>query len=222
MRILVVEDDTAVSAALHRGLAAEGFDVDVADDGDTGLWMATEHGYAAIVLDVMLPGRNGYRVCADLRGQGIDTPILMLTAKSGEYDEAEGLDAGADDYLTKPFSFIVLAARLRALLRRTGPRQSVLQAVGDLEIDFDRRTCHRNETEITLTAREFALLEVLARQPGAVTSKDFLLEQVWGPDFEGGHNVVEVYIGYLRKKIDAEHDHKLIQTAHGHGYRLIP
>jgi len=222
MRILVVEDDPAVSAALRRGLEAEGFDVDVAEDGDTGFWMATEHTYSTIVLDVMLPARNGYRVCADLRSAGVETPVLMLTAKSGEYDEAEGLDVGADDYLTKPFSFVVLTARVRALLRRSGPRQAVVQVVGDLEVDFDHRVCRRSGKNIDLTRRELALLEVLARQPSIVCSKDFLLEQVWGPDFGGGSNVVEVYIGYLRKKIDAGHDHKLIQTAHGHGYVLKP
>ncbi len=221
MRILIVEDDEVVAAALKRGLSAEGFDVDVANDGDTGVWMGTEHAYGVIVLDVMLPGRNGYRVCADLRGAGIETPILMLTAKSGEYDEAEGLDAGADDYMTKPFSFVVLAARIRALLRRSGPRQAVVQVVGDLEIDFDRKSAQRNGETIELTNREFNLLEVLSRDPGSVCSKDFLLEQVWGPDFEGGHNVVEVYIGYLRRKVDASADHKMIQTARGHGYRLM-
>jgi len=220
--VLVIEDDEVVAKALERGLSAEGFDVDVASDGDTGVWMATEHSYTAIVLDVMLPGRNGYRVCADLRGDGIETPILMLTAKSGEFDEAEGLDAGADDYLTKPFSFVVLAARLRAILRRSGPRQAVVQVIGELEIDFDRRTASRGGVEMELTNREFTLLEVMARQPGAVCSKDFLLEQVWGPDFTGGHNVVEVYIGYLRKKIDAGHGDKMLQTARGHGYRLVP
>ena len=222
MRVLVVEDDEVVAKALQRGLGAEGFDVDVASDGDTGVWMATEHEYAAIVLDVMLPGRNGYKVCADLRGDGIETPILMLTAKSGEYDEAEGLDAGADDYLTKPFSFIVLAARIRAILRRSGPRQAVVQVIGDLEIDFDRRSASRSGRPIELTHREFTLLEVMARQPSAVCSKDFLLEQVWGPDFAGGHNVVEVYVGYLRKKIDIPGEIKMLQTARGHGYRLVP
>lgn len=218
----MIEDDDVVAAALRRGLEAEGFDVDHAADGDTGVWMATEHDYAAVVLDVMLPGRNGFRVCSDLRADGIDTPILMLTAKSGEYDEAEGLDAGADDYLTKPFSFVVLAARVRAMLRRAGPRQAVVQVIGDLEIDFDRRLARRAGVDIELTNREFTLLEVLARQPGTVCSKEFLLVQVWGPDFDGGPNVVEVYVGYLRKKIDADHDLKLIQTARGHGYRLIP
>lgn len=220
MRLLVVEDDEVVGDALRRGLSAEGFEVDIATDGDTGVWMATEHEYAAIVLDVMLPNRNGYRVCADLRDDGIETPILMLTAKSGEYDEAEGLDAGADDYLTKPFSFVVLAARIRAMLRRSSPRQAAVQVIADLEIDLDGRVCRRAGTTINLTSRELSLLEVLARRPGSVMSKDFLLDQVWGPDFDGGTNIVEVYIGYLRKKVDAAHDQKLIQTAHGLGYRL--
>jgi len=220
MRILVVEDDSTVAAALHRGLQAEGFDVDVAEDGDTGYWMATETDYGALLLDVMLPGRNGFKLCADLRHDGVETPILMLTAKSGEFDEAEGLDAGADDYLTKPFSFVVLAARIRAMLRRSGPRQSVVQMVGDLAIDFDHRSCTRAGEDVALTNREFTLLEVLARQPGVACSKSFLLEQVWGPDFEGSRNIVEVYIGYLRKKIDSDRDEPLIITVHGHGYRL--
>lgn len=220
MRVLVVEDDDVVAEALRRGLGAEGFDVDVASDGDDGVWMATEHEYGAIVLDVMLPKRNGYRVCVEVRDHGVETPILMLTAKSGEYDIAEGLDAGADDYLTKPFSFVELAARLRALLRRSGPRRTAVQTVGTLEIDFDRRSCRRNGETIALTKREFALLEALAARPGAVSSKDFLLSQVWGPEFDGGHNVVEVYVGYLRRKIDAGRSEKLIHTVHGHGYRL--
>ncbi len=220
MRVLVTEDDPTVAAAVQRGLVAEGFDVDIASDGDTGLWMATEHDYSIIVLDVMLPGRNGYRVCADLRAAGIDTPILMLTAKSGEYDEAEGLDAGADDYLTKPFSFVILAARIRALLRRSGPREAVVQIIGDLEVDFDGRQCRHDGTDIALTNREMALLEVMARQPGSVSTKGFLLEQVWGPDFEGGVNVVEVYVGYLRRKLAAAGADSIIQTVHGHGYRL--
>ena len=222
VRVLVIEDDEVVARALERGLGAEGFDVDHAPDGDTGVWMATEHEYTAIVLDVLLPGRNGFKVCSDLRADGIVTPILMLTAKSGEYDEAEGLDAGADDYLTKPFSFVVLAARLRAILRRSGPREAVIQVIGDLEIDFDRRSASRAGRDISLTNREFTLLEVMARQPKAVCSKDFLLEQVWGPDFTGGHNVVEVYVGYLRRKIDTPGETKMLHTARGHGYRLVP
>lgn len=222
MRILVVEDEPAVSAALERGLAAEGFDVDIVDNGDDGLWMGIEHEYAVIVLDLMLPGRNGYQVCEELRRQGVTTPVLMLTAKSGEFDEAEGLDAGADDYLTKPFSFVVLAARIRALLRRRAEPKANVKVVGDLTIDFDRRRCQRGDTAVDLTHRELSLLEVLARDPGVVCSKPFLLEQVWGPDFDGGTNVVEVYIGYLRRKVDASFDTKRIETVHGHGYRLVP
>lgn len=221
MRVLVVEDDGVVRDALERGLGAEGFDVDVACDGDDGLWMATEREYAAIVLDVMLPKRNGFRVCADIRAKGVETPIIMLTAKSGEYDVAEGLDAGADDYLTKPFSFVVLGARIRALLRRSGPRRAAIQVIGDLEIDFDARLCRRPDGDIELTHREFTLLEVLARRPGTAMSKEFLLEQVWGPDFDGGHNVVEVYIGYLRRKLDSDPKRQLIQTVRDHGYRLV-
>lgn len=218
----MIEDDPAVSAAIRRGLAAEGLDVDVAEDGDTGVWMASELDYAVIVLDVMLPGRNGYRVCADLRARGTTTPILMLTAKAGEYDEAEGLDAGADDYLTKPFSFVVLTARIRALLRRSGPRDAVVQIIGDLEVDFDQRRCRRAGHEVPLTNREFTLLEVLSRRPGTVCSKPYLLDQVWGPDFEGGANVVEVYVGYLRRKLDVGSAPRLIHTVHGHGYRIEP
>ncbi len=222
MRVLVIEDDPAVAAAIERGLAAEGLDVDVAADGDTGVWMATEVDYGVIVLDVMLPGRNGYRVCADLRAGGTTTPILMLTAKAGEFDVAEGLDAGADDYLTKPFSFVVLTARIRALLRRAGPRDAVVQIIGDLEIDFDERRCRRRGEAVDLTSREFTLLEVLSRQPGSVCSKPYLLDQVWGPEFEGGTNVVEVYVGYLRRKLDIGGADRLIHTVHGHGYRIEP
>lgn len=222
VRILVVEDDPTVATALERGLQAEGFDVDRAEDGDTGYWLATEHHYGAIVLDVMLPKRNGFRVCADLRGVGVETPILMLTAKDGIYDEAEGLDAGADDYLAKPFSFVVLTARIRALLRRPGKRRTAVQVVGVLEIDVEARVCRCDGAEITLTHREFALLEVFARQPGVVCSKDFLLGQVWGPEFEGSRNVVEVYVGYLRRKFDdAAAAGHVIETVHGHGYKLV-
>ena len=221
MRILVVEDEVNVAAALEAGLSAEGFDVDLAHDGDTGLWMAREHGYAAIVLDIMLPKRNGYVVCSNLRDEGNDTPILMLTAKDGDYDQAEGLDTGADDYLTKPFSFVVLTAHIRALIRRgaRGRRRDVL-VVGDLEIDRNTRRCRRGEIEVELTHREFALLDALADNPGFVCSKEHLLDQVWGPDFQGGTNVVEVYVGYLRRKFDPTAT--LIETVHGHGYRLAP
>lgn len=223
MRLLVIEDEVNVASALEAGLTAEGFDVDVAHDGDTGLWMAREHDYALIVLDLLLPKRNGFLVCRALRDEGDDTPILMLTAKDGDYDQAEGLDTGADDYLTKPFSFVVLTAHIRALLRR-GPatRARNLIVVGDLEIDRDTRRCTRGDYETKLTRREFALLEVLATNPGYVCSKHYLLDQVWGPEFDGGTNVVEVYIGYLRRKIDIPDSTERIETVHGHGYRLVP
>ena len=220
MRILVVEDDPDVAVALEAGLAAEGFDVDIANDGNTGLWMAREHDYVAIVLDIMLPGRNGYQICADLRREGDLTPILMLTAKDGVYDQAEGLDTGADDHLTKPFSFVILTARIRALVRRGQQKPRDVQVLGDLEIDRDTRRIRRGDHEAELTHREFALLEMLAFDPGRVLSKDYLLDQVWGPDFDGGTNVVEVYIGYLRRKIQPEGLSDRIETVRGHGYRL--
>ncbi len=223
MRLLVVEDEHNVARALEGGLVAEGFNVDVAGDGDTGYWMASEHDYRLIILDVMLPGRNGYQLCRDLRADGIDTPILMLTAKSGDYDQAEGLDTGADDYLIKPFSFVVLLAHVRALLRRTDAR-SVADVVrsGDIELDRTTRRCRRGDDDVQLTRREFDLIEVLATNPGQVFSKEHLLDQVWGPTFNGGTNVVEVYIGYLRRKIDGAAHPSRIETVHGHGYRLAP
>ena len=224
MRVLVVEDERNVASALQAGLSAEGFTVDLAQDGDTGFWMATEVDYAVILLDVMLPGRNGFKVCGDLRSAGITTPILMLTAKDGEYDQAEGLDTGADDYLTKPFSFVVLLAHVRALLRRASPQGEGdnLLVAGDLKLDRGRRRCTRQDQETELTRREFSLLSILAANPGQVFSKDHLLTQVWGPEFEGGTNVVEVYIGYLRRKVDDGFDTRRIETVHGHGYRLAP
>ncbi len=223
MRLLVVEDERNVARALEGGLAAEGFNVDVATDGDTGYWMASEHAYRLIILDVMLPGRNGYQLCRDLRADGIDTPILMLTAKSGDYDHAEGLDTGADDYLTKPFSFVVLLAHVRALLRRTDPRSDdTVLVAGDIELDRSTRRCRRGEDDVQLTKREFDLIEVLATHPGQVFSKQHLLDRVWGPTFDGGTNVVEVYIGYLRRKIDVEPHTGRIETVHGFGYRLAP
>lgn len=221
MRILVIEDEVNVATALKAGLEAEGFDIDVAHDGDTGLWMAREHDYALIVLDLMLPKRNGWLVCSALRDEGDDTPILMLTAKDGDYDHAEGLDTGADDYLTKPFSFVVLTAHIRALLRRgSNPRRRDIVVVGDLELDRDTRRCRCQKKETELTRREFALLEVLAENPGFVCTKDRILDQVWGPDFDGGTNVVEVYVGYVRRKIASIGTTKRIETVHGHGYRL--
>jgi len=220
MRILLVEDEIKLASAIERRLRAEGFDVDVSHDGHDGLWRATEGSYDAIILDIMLPGLNGYRICAQLRADDNWTPILMLTAKDGEYDEAEGLETGADDYLGKPFSFVVLIARLRALARRGGASRQAILAVADLELDPGSRSCTRADELIELTPREHALLEVLMRADGDVVSKKDLVDHVWGLDFDGDHNVVEVYIGYLRKKIDQPHSQKLLQTVRGFGYRI--
>jgi DNA-binding response OmpR family regulator len=220
MRILVVEDEVRVAAALKRGLQAEGYAVDVAADGSEGLWFARENGYDAIVLDIMLPKLNGYRVCAALRDDGDWTPILMLTAKDGEYDEAEALDVGADDYLTKPFSYVVLVARLRALFRRAGRVHAVVYEAGDLRLDPSAHRAWRGDEEIRLTAREFAVLEFLIRHADEIVTKRALLEAVWDFDFEGDPNIVEVYIRHLRRKIDEPFMRKSIETIRGAGYRL--
>jgi two-component system, OmpR family, response regulator len=218
--VLLVEDEVGMAAALARGLDAEGFGVDVTHDGLDGLHRARECNYAAIILDIMLPGMNGYQVCRTLRADGVWTPILMLTAKSGEWDEAEALDIGADDFLSKPFSFAVLVARLRALVRRgVAPRPAVLE-VGDLRLDPATRECHRGDTPVELTAREFTLLEYLMRSPDAVVGKRDLLEGVWGHDGDTDPNVVEVYVGYLRRKIDAPFERTSIRTIRGAGYRI--
>jgi two-component system OmpR family response regulator len=220
MRVLVVEDERQLAAGLRDGLEAEGFAVDLAHDGTDGLWMAREHPYDAIVLDILLPGMNGFRVCAALRGEGIWTPILMLTAKDGELDEAEALDTGADDYLTKPFSSVVLVARLRALMRRgAGERPSVLQA-GDLGFDPATRRAWRGDVALELTAREMALLEFLLRRQGEVVSKQTILDHVWDYEFEGDPNIVEVYIRRLRNKLDRPFGRASIGTLRGVGYRL--
>lgn len=220
MRILVVEDEQAFAETLRKGLAAEGFTVDVAHTGPDGLWRATEHRYDVIVLDIMLPGMSGYAVLKSLRANENWTPVLMLTAKDGEYDEADAFDLGADDYLTKPFSYVVLVARLRALLRRGAPERPVVLAVGDLRLDPAARTVHRGQTEIELTAREFGLLEFLLRRRGEALSKHEILAHVWDAHYDGDENVVEVYIGYLRRKIDAPFGTRTIQTLRGVGYRL--
>lgn len=221
MRVLVVEDEANIAQALATGLEAEGFDVDVVADGNDGLWRARETAYAAIILDILLPGMNGFKVCRTLREEGVWTPILMLTAKDGELDEAEALDTGADDFLSKPFSFVVLVARLRALLRRgSTPRPTVL-TVGTLTLDPASRECHRGDTAVELTAREYSLLELLMRRSDAIVAKTVLLDEVWGPDFSGDPNIVEVYIGYLRKKIDVAFGLQTILTVRGAGYRLI-
>ncbi|WP_327287307.1 response regulator transcription factor [Streptomyces sp. NBC_01198] len=217
MRLLIVEDEKRLAVSLAKGLAAEGFAVDVVHDGAEGLHMATEFGYDLVVLDIMLPGMNGYRVCAAVRAAGNDVPILMLTAKDGEYDEAEGLDTGADDYLTKPFSYVVLVARIKALLRRrsTAGASAVIRA-GGLTIDTGSRRVFRGEDEIALTAKEFAVLEQLAVRPGEIVSKAHILEHVWDFAFDGDPNIIEVYISSLRRKMGAASIH----TVRGAGYRL--
>ena len=220
MRVLVVEDEKRLAAALRKGLEADGFAVDVTLDGTDGLWMAREHAYDAIVLDIMLPGTNGYKVCATLREEGVWTPILMLTAKDGEWDEVEALDTGADDFLTKPFSHAVLVARLRALLRRgVRERPAVLEA-GDLRLDPAAKRAWRGDTEIDLTAREIALLDFLMRRRGDVVSKREIIEHVWDYDFEGDPNIVEVYVRHLRNKLDRPFGRNAIETRRGSGYRL--
>ncbi|MEV4760930.1 response regulator transcription factor [Micromonospora sp. NPDC049559] len=216
MRLLVVEDEARLGKALQRGLQAEGFVVDVAADGLTGLELARHGGYDAMILDVMLPGLSGYRVVRQLRAEERWLPVLMLSAKDGEYDQADGLDCGADDYLTKPFSYVVLLARLRALLRRGAPQRPAVLTAGDLSLDPARRRVTLAGAEVVLTAREFALLEYLLRRSGAVVSKTELLDHVWDDSIETAPNTVEVYIGYLRRKIGRER----LETVRGAGYRL--
>jgi two-component system OmpR family response regulator len=221
VKLLLVEDDTKIATAVTRGLEAEGFTVEVAVDGVDGLWMATEGSYDLIVLDVLLPRRNGYLVCADLRQRGDWTPILMLTAKGGDLDEAEALDTGADDYLAKPFSFPVLVARIRALLRRSARRAPAPLVAGMVRLDSASRRVWWGEQVVALTAREFDVLEFLVRRAGQVLSKDEILAGVWKLDFEGDPNIVEVYIGRLRRKLgDVAGDVPPIETVRGAGYRL--
>ena len=220
MRVLIVEDDPSMATSLRRGLEAEGYAVDVAADGEDGLWHATEHDFDVIVLDIMLPRLNGYQLVTELRRRERSTPVLMLTAKDGEWDQAEALDAGADDYLAKPFSYPVLLARLRALIRRSAGRADPVLAVGDLRLDTTSHQCWRADTAIELTAREFALLEYLALRAGAVVSKTELIDHVWDQARDHDLNVVEVYVGYLRRKIDAPFAEPLLHTVRGSGYRL--
>jgi two-component system, OmpR family, response regulator len=222
VRVLVVEDEKRLARAIARGLEDHGFAVEIAHDGHSGYWQGRERSLDAIVLDILLPGLSGYDVCRQLRAAEIWTPILMLTAKEGEYDEADALDLGADDYLRKPFSYVVLVARLNALLRRGAPiRPSVLRA-GGLVLDPGTRTVARGGVPIELTPREFSLLEYLMRCAGQTRSKYEILEHVWGADFDRGPNVVEVYIGYLRRKVDQPFDVVSIETVRGHGYQLRP
>ncbi len=220
MRILVVEDEPAIAGGLQRGLEAEGYSVDVASDGLDGLWMARENPYVVILLDIMLPGMNGYKICQTLREEEIWTPILMLTAKEGEYDHAEGLDTGADDYLTKPFSLPILTAHIRALIRRNGYERPSILAIDDLTLDPASRQCRRGEHQVELTPREFAILYFLMRMPGQVADKREILAGVWDDEFEGDPNIVEVYVGRLRRKIDAPFGRSNLKTVRGAGYRM--
>jgi two-component system OmpR family response regulator len=220
VRVLVVEDESRLARALQRGLAAEGYAVDLAPDGPSGLEAARHGGYDAVVLDIMLPGLSGYRIVRALRAEGQWVPVLMLSAKDGEYDQADGLDAGADDYLTKPFSFVVLLAKLRALLRRGAPARPAVLAAGGLTLDPATRRVARDGTEIALTAREFSLLEYLLRHVGRVVTKVELLDHVWDAAADLDPNVVEVYVGYLRRKIDVPFGRQSLRTVRGAGYQL--
>ncbi|MCN0178158.1 response regulator transcription factor [Salinispora arenicola] len=217
MRLLVVEDEARLAAALQRGLQAEGFVVDVASTGPAGLEAARHGDYDAMILDVMLPGLSGYEVVRQLRAERRWLPVLMLSAKDGEYDQADGLDCGADDYLTKPFSYVVLLARLRALLRRGAPERPAVLAVGDLRLDPARRRVTRDGAEVALTGREYALLDYLMRRPDTVVSKVELLDHVWDDSVETAPNAVEVYVGYLRRKLGRDR----LETVRGAGYRLV-
>lgn len=221
MRVLVVDDEKNLLRAIGAGLEAEGFAVDTATNGVDGLWLARENEYAVIVLDIMLPGMSGYRICEQLRADENWTPVIMLTAKDGDLDQVEALDTGADDYLTKPFSFQVLLARLRALIRRGGGERPTLLTIGDLTLDPASRRVTRGGVPIELTTREFSVLQFLAARPGEVRSKKDVLGGVWDFDFEGDPNIVEVYIRTLRNKVDRPFGRASIETVRGAGYRLV-
>ncbi len=212
----MVDDEVPLAEAVGRGLVAEGFDVDLSHDGLDGLWRARERRYGAIVLDLLLPGMNGFEVCRTLRAEGNWTPILMLTAKTGEYDEAEALDTGADDFLSKPFSYVVLVARVRAVARRGATARPPDLAVGDVVVEPATRSVSVADVPVDLTRREFSLLEALARRAPAVATKGELLEEVWGGDRDVDPNAVEVYVGYLRRKLGRD----VVQTVRGVGYRM--
>ncbi len=221
MRVLVIEDERRMAESVRVGLSGEGFFVDVRHDGPSGLWAATENPYDVIVLDIMLPGMNGYDVLKEIRRRKIWAPVMMLTAKDGEYDQTDAFDLGADDYLTKPFSFIVLVARLRALIRRGAPERPNKISVGTLSLDPAKRSVARGSTDLQLTAREFGLLGYLMRHAGDIVTKAEILDNVWDPSYEGSENVVEVYISYLRKKIDIPFGLQSLITIRGMGYRLV-
>jgi len=216
VRVLLVEDEVALATTLAKGLKGVGFAVEVVHDGGSGLHRAREGSFDVVVLDIMLPVLNGYEVCRTLRAEQVWTPVLMLTAKDGEYDETDAFDLGADDYLRKPFVFDVLVRRLRALIRRGAPERPAVLTVGPVSLDPVGQHVHRDAVEVSLTAREFQVLHYLMRNRGAVVTKTDILDNVWDVNYDGDHNVVEVYVGYLRRKLGRE----VIETIRGAGYRL--
>jgi two-component system OmpR family response regulator len=220
VRVLVVEDEVRMGGLLRRALKEEGHAVDVAIDGPQGLWLATENEYGAIVLDVMLPGMDGFQLCRRLRESGGWAPVLMLTARDGVTDRVRGLDAGADDYLVKPFSLLELAARLRALARRDGRTRPPVLAEGDLRLDPASKQAWRAGTELHLSPKEFCLLEFFLRHPGRVLTRSQIIEAVWDFAYDGGSNVVDQYVNYLRRKVDAPFGRRDLETVRGMGYRL--
>ncbi len=220
MRVLVVEDEVRMAGVLQRALKEEGHAVDVAGDGPQGLWLATENQYAAIVLDVMLPGMDGFELCRRLRESGAWAPVLMLTARDGVTDRVRGLDAGADDYLVKPFSLMELAARLRALARRDGRVRTPVLVEGDLRLDPAAKRAWRAGTELHLSPKEYSLLELFLRHPGQVLTRSHIIEAVWDFAYDGGSNVVDQYVNYLRRKIDGPFGRRDLETVRGMGYRL--
>ncbi len=222
MKVLLVDDEVGLTRAIARGLQAEGHAVDLAHDGISGRDAALRGGYDVVVLDIMLPGLQGYRVLEELRAQGVTTPVMMLSAKDGEYDQADAFDLGADDYLTKPFSFVLLSARLRALARRAHASPPTVLRAGDLVLDPLRRRVTRGETRIDLTPREFSLLQFLMTHPDRALEKTRILDHVWDQAFDGDVNNVEIYVGYLRRKIDAPFGRRSIRTVRGVGYLLDP
>jgi two-component system OmpR family response regulator len=220
MKVLVVEDEPLLASTLSIGLRAEGFVVVEASNGVDGLSQAVENDFDVIVLDIMLPGLSGYEVLRRMRARAVWTPVLMLTAKDGEYDQTDAFELGADDYLTKPFSFLVLVARLRALVRRSAPHRPAVLTAGSLSLDPARRVVERDSVQISLTPREYGLLEYLMRNKDTVVTKTEILQNVWDAHYEGADNVVEVYVGYVRRKIDIPFGTNTIQTVRGVGYRL--
>lgn len=221
MRVLVVDDEPALRESLRRGLVAGGWVVETAPDGEVALDVVADGDFDVVVLDIMMPRRSGYEVVRELRRRADWTPVLMLTAKDGEYDEADAFDLGADDYLVKPFSFIVLEARLRALVRRGAPERPATFVAGDLEVDPAAREVRRGGHRITVTAREYAVLEFLVRNSNQVVSKAQIMRAVWDAAYDGDDNIVEVYVGYLRRKIDTPFGARAIETVRGQGYRLV-